>query len=445
MVALAGRQRRLLEEPLGIEQLSSVNSGAPTAADGRRALHIAMVVPPYFEIPPRAYGGVESVVADLTHALIGSGHRVSLIGVDGSGTGAETVPLWPRLIPERLGEPFPEVAHAALARRAVRRLAREQGVDLVHDHTLAGPLNAPAYAALGLPTVVTAHGPVDDDLRRLYGALGTDIELVAISDRQRELAPELNWAGRVHNAVRVASFPFRAEKEDYALFLGRFHPQKAPHLALDAAHAAGLPLILAGKCSEPLEKEYFAREVEPRLTQADRVFGVADAQAKRKLLAGARCLLFPVQWEEPFGMVMIEAMACGTPVVALRGGAVPEVVADGVTGYIADDPAELPELLGRLHRLDAAACRRRVAALFDVDRLGAGYTAVYRHVLERRAVAAKAQPTDLEQLRRDYGDLDAALDRYQRDHRRSGRSGRPGLSRHAGRPAAESSESAGAA
>ncbi|WP_239082418.1 glycosyltransferase [Actinoplanes teichomyceticus] len=160
---------------------------------------------------------------------------------------------------------------------------------------------------------------------------------------------------------------------------------------------------------------------------------------------GARCLLFPVQWEEPFGMVMIEDMACGTPVVALRGGAVAEVVADGVTGYIADHPAELPELLGRLDRLDAAACRRRVADLFDVDRLGSGYTAVYRQVLERRAAAATARVTDLDQLRRDYGDLDAARDRrYQRDHRRSGRTGRAPLSRHTGRPA-EPSESAGAA
>ena len=422
-----------------------VDSGSTesTATDGGRPLHIVMVVPPYFEIPPRAYGGVESVVADLTHALMRSGHRVTLIGVDGSGTGADTVPLWPQLIPERLGEPFPEVAHAALARRAVRQLAHEQGVDLVHDHTLAGPLNAPAYAALGLPTVVTAHGPVDDDLRRLYGALGADIDLVAISDRQRELAPELNWAGRVHNAVRVDTFPFQAEKKDYALFLGRFHPQKAPHLALDAAHAAGLPLILAGKCSEPLEKEYFDREVKPRLTPADRVFGVADANAKRELLSGARCLLFPVQWEEPFGMVMIEAMACGTPVVALRGGAVPEVVADGVTGYIADDPAELPELLGRLDRLDAAACRRRVADLFDVDRLGTGYTAVYRLVLERRA----ARLTDLEHLRRDYSDLDAALDRrYLRDHRRSGRTNRTGAAGHTGRSTTSgSSESVEAA
>ena len=134
--------------------------------------------------------------------------------------------VWPRPIPERLGEPFPEVVHAALARRAVQRLAAGPGLDIVHDHTLAGPLNAPIYANLGLPTVVTAHGPVDGDLHQLYSALGRDVHLVAISDRQRELAPDLPWAGRVHNAIRVDTFPFRREKGDYALFLGRFHPRR---------------------------------------------------------------------------------------------------------------------------------------------------------------------------------------------------------------------------
>ena len=400
-----------------------------------RPLRIAMVVPPYFEVPPRAYGGVESVVADLTDALVERGHDVTLIGVGEPRTKARFVPLWPRPIPERLGEPFPEVVHAALARRAVQRLAAGPGLDIVHDHTLAGPLNAPIYANLGLPTVVTAHGPVDGDLHQLYSALGRDIHLVAISDRQRELAPDLPWAGRVHNAIRVDTFPFRREKGDYALFLGRFHPQKAPHLALEAAHAAGLPLVLAGKCAEPVEKEYFEREVRPRLTDRDHVFGVADAEAKRRLLAEARCLLFPIQWEEPFGMVMIEAMACGTPVVALRGGAVPEVVVDGVTGYICDDPAQLPDALSRLDRIDPEACRRRVEQHFDVSELGAGYEAVYQRVLSEWGPTATGRADALDVLRRDHGDLDTELDR------RYGR-GRPRL-RHTSRARSATTRRAG--
>src|SRR6185436_8334967 len=133
--------------------------------------------------------------------------------------------------------------------------------DIVHDHTFAGPLNAPAYRGLGITTVVTVHGPIDDDLYPYYRELGDEVGLIAISDRQRELAPDLNWVGRVHNALRVQDWPFRADKQDYALFLGRFAPYKGAHLAVRAAHEAGIPLVLAGKCDEPAEKAYFEQEV----------------------------------------------------------------------------------------------------------------------------------------------------------------------------------------
>jgi glycosyltransferase involved in cell wall biosynthesis len=369
------------------------------------------VAPPYFDVPPAAYGGVEAVVAELADALVDRGHAVTLIGAGRPGTKAAFVPVWAQTMPERLGEPFPEIVHAAVTRRAVERLAEVDGLDVVHDHTMSGPLNAPAYGALGLPTVVTMHGPVDDDLHRYYRALGDGVHMVAISDRQRQLAPELNWVGTVHNALRLDTWPFRPDKADYALFLGRFHPNKAPHLALEAAHAAGLPLILAGKCAEPAERAYFEREVRPRLTAADRVFGVADAVAKRTLLADARCLLFPVQWEEPFGMVMIEAMACGTPVVALRGGAVPEVVLDGVTGFIRDDPAELPAALARVHEIDPAKCRARVEERFSSVRLAAGYEAAYRLALSRRPADAAAPfvPDPLDELRTQIDAFDVDL------------------------------------
>jgi glycosyltransferase involved in cell wall biosynthesis len=396
------------EEP-GLDPLPD-----PLLDGEERPLRIAMVVPPYFEVPPRAYGGVESVVADLTDALVERGHDVTLIGAGQTGTSAKLVSVWPLPIPERLGEPMPEILHAALTREAVRDLAAGPGIDIVHEHTCAGPLNAWGYAAMGLPTVVTMHGPVDEDLSRFYRAVGSDIDLVAISDRQRHLAPSLNWAGRVHNAVRTETFPFRADHDGYALFLGRFHPHKAPHLALDAAHAAGLPLVLAGKCAEPIEKAYFASEVEPRLTATDEIFGEADADEKRRLLAGARCLLMPVRWEEPFGMVMIEAMACGTPVIALRGGAVPEIVVDGVTGFVLDDPSELPGAIARLDEIDPEACRARVAEHFDVTGLGAGYEAVYRDVLRARALTG--DPIRL--LEREYGYLGVGLDRRFTEGRR---------------------------
>jgi len=359
--------------------------GHPVASRrGKHGLRVAMVVPPYFDVPPRAYGGVEAVVADLTDALVDRGHEVTLIGAGRAGTRARFLPVWDRTVPERLGEPFPEVMHAVATRRAVQRLVDDEGVDVVHDHTLAGPLNGALYAAMGVPTVVTVHGPVDDGMLRYYAALGPDVGLVAISKRQRELARGLNWLGTVHNGLRVDDWPFRREKGGYALFLGRFHPDKAPHLALAAAQAAGVPLILAGKCVEPIEKEYFETEVRPRLGPADVVFGVADAAEKRHLLAGARCLLFPVRWEEPFGMVLIESMACGTPVVALRAGAVPEVVVDGVTGIVRDQPEELVDALHDVRAMSPRACRDHVTRNFSAQSLAAGYENVYRRVLADR-------------------------------------------------------------
>jgi glycosyltransferase involved in cell wall biosynthesis len=313
------------------------------------------------------------VVADLADALVARGHQVTLLGAGRAGTAARFVPLWDRTLPDRLGQPYPEVMNALKVRRAVACIAAADGIDIVHDHTFAGPLNAPAYRGLGITTVVTVHGPIDDDLYPYYRELGDEVGLIAISDRQRELAPDLNWVGRVHNALRVQDWPFRADKQDYALFLGRFAPYKGAHLAVRAAHEAGIPLVLAGKCDEPAEKAYFEQEVRPLLTDSDHFFGPADAVSKRKLLAGARCLLFPVLWEEPFGMVMIEAMACGTPVLATARGSVPEVVADGLTGFVRATPDALVDTVKRIGEIDRRACRRWVAERFSADVMTEGY------------------------------------------------------------------------
>lgn len=353
-----------------------------SGAGRHHPLNIVLVAPPYFDIPPGGYGGVEAIVAELADMLVARGHRVTLLGTGKPGTDAEFVPVWEHTQAERLGDPFPEVVNALKVRRLVEKLARSRHIDIIHDHTFAGPLNAPAYEALGIPTAVTVHGPVDNDMWEYYGALDEHTRLIAISDRQRALAPDFNWIGRVHNALRPSEWPFRTEKKDYALFLGRYASYKGPHLALQAAHEADVPLILAGKCNEVPEKAFFAAEIEPLLTERDHVFGEADAVAKRELFASARCLLFPIQWEEPFGIVMIEAMACGTPVVALRGGAVDEVIDDGVTGIICDDPSELPAAIAKASELDPHDCRHRVEDRFGVDQLGAGYEAAYYRILD---------------------------------------------------------------
>lgn len=354
----------------------SLSVGSPAS----RPLHIAMVAPPYFTIPPEGYGGVESVVADLVDGLVERGHRVTLLAAGDHGTKAQRfIRTWDEHPVAQLGEALPEVVNAA---RVASLIGAGTDYDVVHDHTLAGPLLARSRRA---PTLVTVHGPMND-LVDLYRPLGGDISLVAISENQRRSAVDLNWAATVHNAVDVTSFPFRDRKEDYVLFLGRFHETKGPHLAIDAARAAGVRILLAGKCAEPPEQEYYEAEIAPRLG-ADAIYvGDADRTEKRRLLAGARCLLFPIRWDEPFGMVMVEAMACGTPVVALGHGSVPEVVIDGCTGVVVEHEGELPAAIARVRGLDPAACRQHAEKCFGVEVMAAGYEDVYRRLGQRRAM-----------------------------------------------------------
>ncbi|MCW2586140.1 MAG: glycosyl transferase, group 1 [Frankiales bacterium] len=347
----------------------------PRAGSGSSSLRIAMVAPPYYAVPPPAYGGIESVVADLVDGLVERGHHLTLVAAGRRGTRAQRyLPACDVPRSGELGELLPELLHAA----RVGGLLEQLDIDLVHDHALATPLLARRRP---VPTLVTAHGPVTGESGAYYRALRDTVRLVGLSDAQRGAAADLPWVATVPNGVRVETYPFRSDKEPFALFLGRFHPQKAPHLAIDAARAAGLPLVLAGKCSEPLEQEYFRRQVAPRLGPDVTVFGVADAGAKRDLLQRACCLLFPICWEEPFGLVMIEAMACGTPVVALRRGAVPEVVVDGVTGVVVDAAADLPAAVSAARRLCALDCRTHVEASFSTAAMTAGYEAAYRRVV----------------------------------------------------------------
>jgi glycosyltransferase involved in cell wall biosynthesis len=341
-----------------------------------RALRIAMVAPPYYPVPPQAYGGTESVVAGLVDRLVSRGHHVTLFAAGPRGTTAqEFVRTSERTLSARLGEAIPEVVNAA----RVLGLLRARTVDLVHDHTVAGPLTAPSRL---VPTLVTVHGSIAE-LADLYRPLAPAVGLVAISHAQRASEPGLAWEATVPNGIDVASFPFREHKDDYVLFLGRFHPEKAPHLAIEAARRAGVRIILAGKRTEPVEDEYYRTKVVPLLARDAVDVGVADGVLKRRLLAGARCLVFPIRWDEPFGLVMVEAMACGTPVVALAHGSAPEVVAHGRTGFVVERPEQLARAIEDCERLEPADCRRRVSEHFSLDAMAAAYERVYRRVLER--------------------------------------------------------------
>lgn len=352
----------------------TATTGAGDEAVRTEPMRIAMIAPPWFEVPPLGYGGIESLCADLADGLVARGHQVHLFASGPPGTEAHFVRTYEDPPKERIGDPILEVTHAA---RVAGALA-DMPVDVVHDHTLAGPLLARGRRC---PTVLTVHGPVDGELGDYLELLGSTVHLVAISEAQRRGRAGLNWAATVPNALRVADYPFRRDKDDYVLFLGRMNPEKGAHVAIEVAQQAGSRLLIAAKCNEPAEKAYFDEHVAPRLGAGAEWLGEADGDRKRELLAGARCLLFPLQWEEPFGLVMIEALACGTPVVGLRRGSVPEIVVDGLTGYVRDDPEELPALLHQLDVLDPDACRKRVEEEFDLPVMLSRYEQTYRAVI----------------------------------------------------------------
>ena len=340
-----------------------------------RSLRIAVVAPPFFEIPPQGYGGIEAVVALLVDGLVRRGHDVTLLAAGPPGTTARTIATFDEPQAARLGRPEPELLHAA---RVAGHL-QDLDPDVVHDHSAVGP----AFARdRPYPTVVTSHGPATGDWGEYLAAAGDDLHLVAISDAQVRLAPDLPWRRVVHNAIDVESVPFVEQKDDYVVWLGRLSPDKAAHLAIDVARKSGKRIVLAGKCSEPDERAYFEDQVRPRLGPDVEYVDELSAEEKYELLGRALAFVFPLQWEEPFGMVLIEAMACGTPVLALARGAVPEVVVDGVTGFVRNDPEELVAAMERVGDIDPAACRTHVEDNFSPERMVGAYEEVYRDCVD---------------------------------------------------------------
>jgi glycosyltransferase involved in cell wall biosynthesis len=330
----------------------------------------------------------------LVEGLVADGHEVLVVGAGRRQVSAGYVAAFEEPQGMRIGDPILEVVHTARSLTPIESFAP----DIVHDHTLAGPLVATTRV---MPTVVTAHGPVDGEIGDYYRALGDRIRLVSISSSQQSKEPGLPWVGTVHNAIPVGEYPYQPEKEDFALFLGRMSPDKAPHLAIEVARRAGLPVVIAAKCNEKPEWRYAEEHVKPLLGNGAEWIGEADTATKKDLLARARCLLFPIQWDEPFGIVMVEALACGTPVVALRKGSVPEVVDHGTTGYVCDT---LDEMVDAVHHvaftgaIDPAVCRRHAMAQFDVKRMVEDYELVYRRVLAEHTVARHREALSLPAL-----------------------------------------------
>jgi glycosyltransferase involved in cell wall biosynthesis len=244
----------------------------------------------------------------------------------------------------------------------------------------------------GAPVVITSHGPAEGEWREYLQSVSGGAALVAISHAQTALAPEVPWRAVVHNALDTSEVPLVTDKEDHLVWLGRMSPQKGAHLAIDLARQAGRKIVLAAKCSEPAERAYFEEFVKPRLGADVEWQGEVGPKEKYELLGAAAGFLFPLQWDEPFGMVLIEAMACGTPVLTLNRGVVPEIVSDGETGFVRDRAEELLPLIDRLPSIDPRACRARVEERFGPDVMVCGYERLYQELVaesEGRPTAAR--------------------------------------------------------
>lgn len=339
-------------------------------------LRIAMLAPPWIPVPAPAYGGIEEVVRLLSAGLIAQGHHVTLFAAPGSASDADVVVVLESSYPDDIQKAQFESDHVARAFGLIDAAQRDEPFDVIHDHV--GHTALAMADRMSTPLVHTLHGPFTDDACRFYAEHGAKACIVAISQAQLDGAPPAMGGARVvHNPIDCAEWPYRAEKDDVLLWIGRMSPDKGPHRAIAAAREADVPLILAGPV-QPGQESYFADEVEPALGDGVEYVGEADGEHKRELYGRARALLMPIRWPEPFGLVMVEALACGTPVIAFPEGAAPEVVEDGVTGFVVDDEHAMAAAIGRLGELDPAACRDACQRRFGVPAVVRAYEDVYR-------------------------------------------------------------------
>jgi glycosyltransferase involved in cell wall biosynthesis len=341
-------------------------------------VRIAVIGPVWFPIPPSGYGGIELVVSLLADGLVDAGHDVTLFASAGSRTKAKLVATMDPPDPSQLGNAWFDGLHALTCYLQV------DGFDVVHDHAgVVGPVCG-AMRRGDPPVVHTLHGPWTEHTRKFYKLVAEHVHLVAISDAQRGDNNDVTYAGTVHNGIDLDVYPYREHKDDFLIYIGRSNADKGPKEAITIARRAGFPLKMILKRGEAPEREYFEHEIEPLLASDVELFENVSHETKVDLLGRARAMIFPIRWREPFGLVMVEAMACGTPVVTTNWGAAPEVVDDGITGFRRDGDDEMVDALGKVPTLSPAACRQRVEERFSAQAMVRGYEQVFSRIFSLR-------------------------------------------------------------
>jgi glycosyltransferase involved in cell wall biosynthesis len=344
-------------------------------------MKIAQVAPLYESVPPKLYGGTERVVSYLTEELVRRGHEVTLIASGDSQTAAKLIPICQTAL--RLQKPASQCPLSWHVLQAEFVLQLAPSFDVIHSH--ADFLLFPHLRQAGVPSITTTHLRLDvQDLFPLFQEF-SEIGLISISNAQRAPMPWANWIGTVYHGLPENMYVPNDGSGGYLAFLGRVSPEKGLSRAIDIAKLAGMTLRVAAKV-DPAEEEYFERQIRPLLSapHVEWLGEVCEAQ-KSEFLGNAAAVLFPIEWPEPFGLVMIESLACGTPVIAFRQGSVPEIIENGVTGFVVNDVEAAAECVRRIPRLSRARCRESFVERFSVRRMCDEYLKIYERVAEEQA------------------------------------------------------------
>ncbi len=345
---------------------------------------IALIVSPWYAVPPTGYGGIELMAYNLARELSRRGHSVTVIGRQGTRGPFEAVALAPESWSKQLGT-RDEFARQSLFLYRAYETVQRRAFDVIHDNSGPPGIMVAATSRVQAPVVATLHGALSEAEGDFLAAVDRDVHLVAISRAQQTMVAGIDWRAVVHNAVDPAHYPpiiDRDQKENYLVELARINPAKGQHLAIEIAKRLGVPLVLAGKVDAEAVR-YFEEKVKPNLdgqiTWRENVHGKEKAQ----LLAHAKAMVFPIQWEEPFGIAMVEAMMSGTPVLALAHGATSEVVEPGVTGWVAEDIDGLIAAYRRLDEIDLRRCAEEAIRRFGPEQMADGYLNVYDRAIEQ--------------------------------------------------------------
>jgi glycosyltransferase involved in cell wall biosynthesis len=340
-------------------------------------LKIAVLSPVWFPVPPSGYGGIEWIVSLLADGLVEAGHDVTLFASGDSRTKAKLSYVYEEAPSQWIGRSHWELNHALAC------YANAVEFDVINDHT--GPAGVLLSGLVDTPVVHTVHGPLVGEPGVIYerlGALVPNLNLISLSINQRRPKPHLPWLANCPNALDLSLYPCKPHTGEYLLFLGRMSADKGCHRAIAVAMELELPLKIAGKMQEPKERAYFEQFVEPHLgVRGIDYLGEVSHGTKVELLQDARVTLFPIDWEEPFGLVMIESMACGTPVIATNRGAVPEVIEHGRSGIVVESYREMAAALEQADAIDPLECRRYVEERFSPERMVADYVRAYREAM----------------------------------------------------------------